>query len=48
MIIYVTYYQVYDDIWLMDAFRSKEQAEKAIESYPDDSDCYESEEVVLH
>ena len=48
MIIYVTYYQVNDDIWLMDAFRSKEQAEKAIGSYPDDSDCYEIEEVVLH
>lgn len=48
MKIYVTYYQYYDDVWLMDAFRSKEEAERAIESYPDDSDLYQIEEADLH
>lgn len=33
MTIYVVYYQVYDDVWIMDAFRSKEAAETAIEYY---------------
>lgn len=48
MKIYVTYYQDYDDVWLMDAFRSKKDAERAIESYPDDFDYYEIEELELH
>ena len=46
--IYVVYYQEYDDVWMMDAFRSKEDAEEAIESYPDDSDYYQIEEVDLY
>lgn len=48
MTIYVIYYQNYDDVWLMDAFRSREAAKKAVESYPDDSDYYCIEEVTLH
>lgn len=48
MTIYVTYYQVYGEVWLMGAFRSKEAAAKAIATYPDDSDCYWMEEVTLH
>ena len=47
MIIYVVYYQVYDDVWIMDAFRSKKAAETAIENYPDDSDCYVIKETNL-
>lgn len=48
MAIYVTYYQDYDDVWIMDAFRSKEDAKTAIENYPDDSDYYRIEEVTLY
>lgn len=48
MTIYVTYYQSYDDVWLMDAYHSKEDAEEAIESYPDDSGYYRIEEVQLY
>ena len=47
MTIYVVYYQVYDDVWIMDTFRSKEAAETAIKNYPDDSDCYVIEETNL-
>lgn len=45
--IYVTYYQDYDDVWLMDAFYSKEAAEQAIEYYPDVSGYYQIEEIPL-
>lgn len=49
--IYVTYYQDYDDVWLdvwlMDAFYSKEAAEQAIEDYPDVSGYYQIEEIPL-
>lgn len=45
--IYVTYYQDYDDVWLMDAFYSKEAAEQAIEEYPGDSDYYRIEDIPL-
>ena len=48
MMIYVTYYQDYDEVQLIEAFRSKEAAVKAIATYPDDSDCYRIEEVTLH
>lgn len=48
MTIYVTYYQSYEGVYLMDAFHSKKEAEEAIGSYPDDSDCYKVEEVTLH
>lgn len=41
------YLDVYDDVWIMGAFRSKEAAETAIENYPDDSDCYVIEETNL-
>lgn len=48
MTIYVVYYQEYDDVWIMDAFHSKEDAENAIENYPDDNDYYRIEETELY
>lgn len=48
MTIYVTYYQSYEEIELMGAFHSEEDAEEAIKDYPDDSDYYRIEEVTLY